>query len=105
MKILIDECVPAPFARLLSQHTCRTVEQCGWRGIQNGALISLAEKEFDLSVTADQNIRYQQNLAGFRIAVVELSTNDFKRLRDSVELIRSQLERANGGNLVRVLIP
>jgi len=66
-------------------------KQCGWGGIKNGDLIRLAEKEFHLFITADQNIRYQQNLAGRQIAILELSTNDFRRIRAATELICSAI--------------
>jgi len=58
MKILLDECVPWPMRRILSGHDCRTAQQHGWGGITNGQLLKLAESEFDLFVTSDQNIRY-----------------------------------------------
>jgi len=105
LNILIDECVPSPLARLLVEHTCISVEQCGWRGIKNGELLALAENQYDLFLTADQNIKYQQNLGGFTIAVMELSTNDFNRLSASLELIRSELEKIGKGTMVRVSIP
>jgi len=85
MKILLDECVPWPMHRLLTGHDCTTAQKRGWGGISNGDLLQLAETEFDLFVTSDQNIRYQQNLAHRAIAILELSTNDsteFNRLRN-----------------------
>jgi len=66
MKVLLDECVPWPIHRLLVGHECRTAQQKGWGGIKNGQLLQLAEAEFELFITADQNLRYQQNLAGRR---------------------------------------
>ena len=81
MKILLDECVPWPLHRLLSGHECQTTQQCGWSGIKNGDLLNRAEGQFELFITADQNIRYQQNLLGSTIAVLELSTNDLRRIR------------------------
>jgi hypothetical protein len=62
MKILLDECVPAPMRSLLSNHACATVQAKGWSGIRNGDLLQRPEAEFDLFITSDQNIRYQQNL-------------------------------------------
>jgi hypothetical protein len=61
--------------KLLSSHSCSTVQNKGWGGIKNGDLLQRAEDEFDLFITSDQNIRYQQNLAVPRIAILELSTN------------------------------
>ena len=64
MNVLLDECVPWPMHKLLSAHVCATAQRLGWGGIKNGDLLRLAEGKFDLFITSDQNIRYQQNLAG-----------------------------------------
>ena len=64
MNVLLDECVPWPMHKLLPAHVCTTAQRRGWGGIKNGDLLRLAEGQFDLFITADQNIRYQQNLAG-----------------------------------------
>ena len=69
MRILLDECVPWPMHRLLTGHACSTVQDLGWGGIKNGDLLQRAEGEFDLFITSDQNLRYQQNLTGRRIAI------------------------------------
>lgn len=88
MKILLDECVPWPMHKFLSGHQCSTAQQQGWGGIKNGDLIRLAENKFDLFITSDQSIRYQQNLSGRTIAIIELSTNDFRRIRAAEQLIQ-----------------
>src|SRR5438094_571600 len=62
MKILLDECVPSPMQSQLGNHVCATVQDRGWSGVRNGDLLQRAEAEFDLFITSDQNIRYQQNL-------------------------------------------
>ena len=72
MRLLFDECV----SRLLKPafaahgHECFTVPEVGWAGRKNGELLSLAEGKFDVFVTIDRNIRYQQNLSGRKIAVL-----------------------------------
>jgi predicted nuclease of predicted toxin-antitoxin system len=81
MKILLDECVPWPLHRLLSDHHCTTAQKQGWGGVKNGQLLQLAEVDFDLFITSDQNLRYQQNMAARRIAILELSTNDLRRIQ------------------------
>ena len=53
MKILLDECVPWPMHRLLTNHTCTSVQAEGWSGIRNGELIQRAEGEFDLFISSD----------------------------------------------------
>ena len=105
MKVLLDENLPVPIAKLLLGYDCRTVEQCGWVGIKNGKLLTLAQTQFDIFLTADQNIRYQQNLSGFDIAILELSTNDFRRLKSSIDLIRSALVDVKPRTLSHLIIP
>jgi len=76
MLILLDECLAVPMRNILTSHQCITVEDRGWKGIKNGELLAQAEKHFDLFITSDQSIRYQQNLSGRRIPILELSTNE-----------------------------
>lgn len=80
MRILLDECVPWPMRRMLAGHECTTAQRRGWGGVKNGDLIRLAEGEFDLFITSDQNLRYQQNLAGRGLPILVLSTNDLRRI-------------------------
>ena len=105
MKILLDECVPWPMHGLLAEHECRTAQQCGWGGIKNGDLLLCAEKEFSLFVTADQSLRYQQNLAGHRIAILELSTNKLRRILAAANLLRLAIETIKPGEFRRLEIP
>jgi hypothetical protein len=93
MRILLDECVPWPMHRLLTNHSCTSVQAQGWGGIKNGELLRLAEIDFDLFITSDQNIRYQQNLAGRKIAVLELSTNDIERIEAAASLIQDAIDK------------
>ncbi len=66
--MLLDECVPRKLKRELTQHQVLSVTERGWSGIENGALLALAEAEFDVFLTVDQNIQYQQNLKASTIA-------------------------------------
>jgi hypothetical protein len=93
MRILMDECVPWPMHRLIPGHSCTSVQAQGWSGIRNGDLLQRAEAGFDLFITSDQNIRYQQNLAGRRIAILELSTNDLRRIQAAGAFIVEAVER------------
>jgi predicted nuclease of predicted toxin-antitoxin system len=74
MKVLIDECAPRALKHALAPHghECLTVQEAGWAGKVNGELLQLAEAEFDVLVTVDTNLKYQQNLAGRKIAIVIL---------------------------------
>lgn len=105
MRILLDECVPWPMHRLLTGRECRTAKQCGWGGIKNGDLLRLAEGQFDLFITSDQNFRYQQNLAGRRIAILELSTNKLRRIQAAASLIQSAIANLSPGELRRLEVP
>ena len=105
MKILLDECVPWPIYDLFVGHDCMSARQRGWGGIKNGELLRLATTEFELFITSDQNIRYQQNLAGGQIAILELSSNDLRQLRASGTLIRSAVDTMRSGEFRRLEIP
>ena len=105
MKILLDECVPWPMHKLLSGHSCSTVQGEGWGGIKNGDLLQRAEGEFDLFITSDQNIRYQQNLLGRRIAILELSTNDISRIEAAKWLINEAIEKIHSTEFRQLTIP
>lgn len=105
MRILLDECVPWPMHKLLAGHECIIAQKCGWGGIKNGELLHRAESQFELFITADQNMHYQQNLAGFRIAILELSTNDLRRIQAAATLIRSTIDAAQPGQFQHLNIP
>ncbi len=105
MRILLDECVPWPMHKLLSAHSCSTVQDLGWGGIKNGDLLQRAEGEFDLFITSDQNLRYQQNLTGRRIAILELSTNDIRRIQAASSLIEDELEKIQLNEFRQLIIP
>jgi len=74
MKVLIDECAPRALKSFFSKrgHESLTVREAGWSGKENGELLTLAEADFDVLVTVDTNLRYQQNLTGRKIAIVVL---------------------------------
>jgi len=105
MKILLDECVPWPMLKLLTGHACSTVQGLGWGGVKNGDLLQRAENEFDLFITSDQNIPYQQNLTGRRIAILQLSTNDISRIQAASSLIEAALEKIQPNELIQLTIP
>jgi len=72
MRILIDECLNWRICRALTGHYSSSVQKMGWGGIENGALLALAEKEFDVFLTGDRNLNFQQDVAQCKIAVVVL---------------------------------
>jgi hypothetical protein len=91
--------------QLFSSHDCTNVQKRGWKGIKNGTLLALASGEFDLFVTSDQNIRYQQNLAGSSMAVLELSTNDLRRIRAAAGMIQFEVSNLKPGAHRQITIP
>jgi hypothetical protein len=90
---------------LLSGHECINVQKQGWKGAKNGALLAFAAKEFDLFITSDQNIRYQQNLLASTMAVLELSTNDLRRIRAAAAMIQSEISAMKPGAYRRIVLP
>ena len=81
MRLLPDGSLPCGLKNLLDTHDVVTVQEKGWVGTTNGKLVQLAESEFDVFVTADQYLQYQQNLAGFDLAVVILAAINNTRFR------------------------
>jgi predicted nuclease of predicted toxin-antitoxin system len=71
MRLLLDECLPRKLKSAFSEHDCHTVSEAGWKGKDNGELLSLAEEAgFDVFLTVDQGVGYQQNLTNREIAVI-----------------------------------
>ncbi len=81
MKLLLDECIDRRLARDVEGHEVVTVPQAGWAGIQNGELLKRAQEQFEVFVTVDRNLSFQQHLPKFTIAVVVLQAPT-NRLRD-----------------------
>ncbi len=75
MKIILDENLPKYLKRVLTRYQVTTVQEEGWSGISNGELIERIDLAFDVLLTADKNLRYQQNLSGRTTAIIELPTN------------------------------
>lgn len=86
MKVFIDECVDWRLARDILGHEVKTARQMGWETISNGELLALASQQFDVFVTVDRNLSFQQNLPTFGIAVVVLRSRS-NRLGDLQLLI------------------
>lgn len=101
MKILLDECVDRRFALDLRGHTVRTVPQMGWATIKNGQLLRLAEAEFEVFVTVDRNLSFQQPLPKFTLAVVVLhaKSNRLADLRPLAVKLLAALTRLRPGRL------
>jgi hypothetical protein len=81
MRILFDHGTPAPLRRALTGHTVSTAYEMGWTELDNGALLKAAATDFEALITADQNLRYQQNLTGQRLAILVLPTTSWPKIR------------------------
>ena len=105
MRVLLDECLPRPLKRLLVGYDVETIQERGWGGIKNGELLSLAEEHFDVFLTADQNLRYQQNLSDRKIAIVELPVNRRAAVLPLITQIIEAIEKAVPGSYIVVKLP
>ena len=104
MKLLLDECIDRRLAKDLEGHDVKTVPQMGWAGIKNGELLTLAEKGFDVFITVDRNLAFQQNLPKFNIAVLVLHafSNRLADLRPLAPKILSTLPTLTKGEAEHV---
>ncbi len=106
MLVLFDHSVPAPLSPFMIGHTVVEARTRGWDTLSNGDLLAEAERaEFEVFVTADKNIRYQQNLADHRIALVVLSTPQWPLVRLHTERIAAAINAVSPGSYVEVHIP
>jgi predicted nuclease of predicted toxin-antitoxin system len=99
MRVLLDECVDWRLSRDLTGHHVMTARQMGWTAIENGELLALAAQEFDVFVTVDRNLAFQQNLTGLKIAVLVLraATNRLADLRRLVPRLLDAIASADPG--------
>ena len=104
MRLLLDECMPKRLKHELPGHDVRTVQEMGWAGIKNGALLGLASSQFEALLTVDQGIEYQQDLSGLALGVVVLlaGSNDIDDLRPLLPNTLAVLASVQPGQVVRV---
>jgi len=104
MRVLLDECVPGRLRRELSEHDVRTVPEMGWASKENGELLELASPTFDVFITTDQKLSYQQNVSDFDIAVIVLAAPRTKLefLRPLMREVRRVLTEIRAGEVRRV---
>ncbi len=106
MRVLFDHNVPSGAAQAFVAHEVTEAIQRGWERISNGALIANAEEAgFDVLLTADKRIRYQQNLKGRRIAVVVISNPTWRVLRKYLDRVTAAVNAAIPGSYAEVEIP
>ncbi|MBE9156964.1 DUF5615 family PIN-like protein [Nodosilinea sp. LEGE 06152] len=86
MRLLLDECIDRRLARDFAGYDIKTVSEMGWAGTKNGQLLALVEASFDIFITVDRNLAFQQNLPQFDIAVIVLQAHS-NRLADLKPLV------------------
>ena len=102
MKILFDQGTPAPLRHALAGHTISTAYEMGWAKLENGDLLSAAESSFSAFITTDQNLRYQQNLAVRRLAILVLPTTSWPMLQLHLPKIAAAIDALRPGDLVEL---
>ena len=104
MRILLDESLPKELRSELPGHDVRTVAEMGWSSLRNGELLARSAARFDVFVTADQNLQYQQNLSTLPVAIVVLAakTNRIQDLRPLIPELLVSLAALGPRSLVRI---
>jgi hypothetical protein len=104
MRVLLDECVPRALRKELPGHEVKTVAEAGWAGVKNGELLQLAASQFDLFLTVDRNLEYQQNFAGLALAVivVHAPSNDVAVLRPLMPAVLAAMSEIKSGMVTHI---
>lgn len=106
MRVLFDNSTPRGIAKILQEHVVAEARDHGWDRLRNGELLDAAEKAgFEVFVTPDQNIRYQQNLEGRKIAIVVLSVGRWTLVQPYLAAIAEAVNATTPGSYVEVDIP
>jgi hypothetical protein len=104
MRVLLDECVPRSLREQLPGHEVKTVAESGWAGVKNGELLRLAAERFDVLLTVDRNLEYQQNFTGAEIAVVVVNapSNDVDALAPLMPRVLEAIPTAPRGRVTNI---
>jgi Domain of unknown function (DUF5615) len=104
MRVLLDECVPRALRNDIPGHEVKTVAEVGWAGVKNGDLLRLAAAEFDLLITVDRNLEYQQSFEGLSLAVIVVHalSNDITILRPLMPAVVAAIAQTRPGAVTHV---
>src|SRR6185369_2310444 len=102
VKIIIDECVLHIVKKRLPHRQIKTVQEMGWAGVKNGELLKLVEAEFDVFITSDKNLHYQQNLENRAIAILLLPSNQVPLIENLLPQIDEELENIQSGDFIEI---
>ena len=106
MKVLFDNGTPKPISRILTGHEITFARRIGWHELENGELIQQAEEAgYDVLLSTDKNIRYQQNLSSRKIALVVLANSQWPVVRLYLDRIAAAVNAATPGSYAVVDIP
>ena len=106
MRVLFDQGTPVPLRLALTQHEVSTAFEQNWSTLKNGELLDVAESAgFDVLITTDMNLRYQQNLASRKISIVVLLTTSWPRIRNHVATVVQVIDNLQPGSYVEIPIP
>lgn len=106
MRILFDQGTPVPLRKYLDTHSVATAYELSWQELDNGALIAKAEADgFDVLITTDQNLRYQQNLENRRIAILVLKSTSWPRIKAHLAVVVPIIDQSSPGTYQEIQIP
>jgi hypothetical protein len=106
MKILFDQGTPAPLRKYLVGHAVYTADEMGWSALKNGDLLTSAEANaFELLISTDQGLKYQQTLSGRKIAIIVLLTTSWPRIQRHVHLVKDAVAKVTPQSYQEVSIP
>lgn len=103
--VILDENIPRKLKKLLSGHRVATVPEMGWGGVKNGRLITLIDGTYEVFITADKNLRYQQNLRHRNLSIIEVPFNDAVRLLPIASQILAAIEKSTPGSYEQIQEP
>ena len=102
MRILIDENLPRYLKRVLSKYDVQTVQDMGWHGVKNGTLLNFAESVFDIFLTADKNLPYQQNLSERQLSIVVFPSNKLSVVKSIEEQLKVEIRVLKAGDFIEL---
>ncbi|MBL8877199.1 MAG: hypothetical protein JNM86_15510 [Phycisphaerae bacterium] len=105
MKLLFDQGTPAPLRRGLTAHIVKTAREMNWDELGNGDLLRAAEYTFDALVTTDQNLKYQQNRSGRKLAILVLPTTSWPRIERHLAVVVQAIDNLSSGDFVELQLP
>ncbi len=102
MKIIIDECVTHIVKKRLPHRQIKTVQEMNWAGVKNGELLKLVEADFEIFITSDKNLRYQQNLQNRRFSIILLPSNQVPAIEKLLPQIDEALENIQPNDFIEI---